>query len=287
MKLDVSVATPMTVTADTLVLERYAGEDRPGPELRRVDAALGGFLGLALRDQRFEGRAAEVADIHTGGRLAAKRVLVVGLGARGECTAEVLRRAAAAAARRARDLGAASVAISVPGAGARGLDLTARAQATGEGVLLGLYRFDRYKEKRNGDRAVGGPDPARPVRARPRGRPGGASARGAGGGGDLLRPRPHQRAREQRDGDGARRDGANHRARVRAASPRPRPGRVRADGHGRVPGREPGQRRAAPLHSPDVRPPATGAPPDRADREGHHVRFRRPRPQDRRGHGDA
>jgi leucyl aminopeptidase len=155
MKLDVGVAAPSTVAADTLVLPRYAGEERLGPELRRVDAALGGFLGLALRDQRFEGRAAEVADIHTGGRLAAKRVLVVGLGPRRECTAEALRRAAAAAARRARDLGAASLAIPALGAGARGLDLAARAQATGEGVLLGLYRFDRYKEKRDGDRAVG------------------------------------------------------------------------------------------------------------------------------------
>jgi leucyl aminopeptidase len=154
MKLDVSATAPITIAADTLVLERYAGEDRLGPDLRRVDAALGGFLGLALRDQRFEGRVAEVADIHTGGRLSAKRVLVAGLGPRGDCTAEVLRRAAAAASRRARDLGAANVAIAVLGAGVRGLDLAARAQATGEGALLGLYRFDRYKEKRNGDRAV-------------------------------------------------------------------------------------------------------------------------------------
>ena len=29
-----------------------------------------------------------------------------------------------------------------------------RAQATAEGALLGLYRFDRYKEKRQGDRAL-------------------------------------------------------------------------------------------------------------------------------------
>ncbi len=155
MKLDVSVTAPNTIAADTLVLERYAGEDRLGPESRRVDGALRGLLGLALRDQRFEGRVAEVADVHTGGRLPAKRVLVVGLGPRGDCTAEVLRRAAAAAARRARDLGAASVAIAVLGGGTRGLDLAARAQATGEGALLGLYRFDRYMEMRNGDRVVG------------------------------------------------------------------------------------------------------------------------------------
>ena len=138
MKLDVSVRTPAAATGDALVLERYAGEDRLGPEVRRVDLALGGFLALALRDQRFEGRVADVTDVHTGGRLAAKRVLVVGLGPRAECTAEVLRRAAGAVARRARDLGAASLAIPVLGTRAPGLGLAARVQATGEGVLLGL-----------------------------------------------------------------------------------------------------------------------------------------------------
>ena len=113
MKLDVSVRTPAAAPGDALVLERYAGEDRLGPEARRVDLALGGLLALALRDQRFEGRVAEIADVHTGGRLVAKRVLVVGLGPRAECTAETLRRAAAAAARRARDLGAAEVSAGV------------------------------------------------------------------------------------------------------------------------------------------------------------------------------
>jgi leucyl aminopeptidase len=156
MKLDVSTKLPVDAAADALVLECYSGEERLGPEMRRVDQALGGLLALALRDQRFEGRVAEVADVHTGGRLAAKRIIVVGLGPRGECTAEVLRRAAATAARRARDLGAATVAIPVLGTRAPSLGIVARAQATGEGALLGLYRFDRYKEKRSGDRAVDG-----------------------------------------------------------------------------------------------------------------------------------
>ena len=96
MKLDVSAKPAAETAGDALVLECYAGSDRFEPEMRRVDLALGGLLALALRDQRFEGRAAEVADVHTGGRLPAKRVLVVGLGPRAECTAEVLRRAAAA-----------------------------------------------------------------------------------------------------------------------------------------------------------------------------------------------
>jgi leucyl aminopeptidase len=154
MKVDVSARSLVEAPEDALVLECYAGEERTGPEMRRVDVALGGLLTLALRDQRFEGRVAEIADVHTGGRLPAKRVLVVGLGPRAECTAETLRRAAAAAVRRARDLASGSIALPVLGARAPGLSVMGRAQATAEGARLGLYRFDRYKEKRNGDRAV-------------------------------------------------------------------------------------------------------------------------------------
>src|SRR5262249_6931310 len=154
MKVDVSAKPLVEASGDALVLDCYAGDDRTGSEMRRVDVTLGGVLALALRDLRFEGRVAEVADVHTGGRFPAKRILVVGLGPRAECTAEALRRAAAAAARRARDLGAGSVAIPVLGSRAPGLSVTARAQATAEGVRLGFYRFDRSRAKRNGDGTV-------------------------------------------------------------------------------------------------------------------------------------
>ena len=171
MKVDVSVKAPVAAVGDALVLERHADEDGLGPEARRVDSALGGLLTLALRDQRFEARVAEVADLHTGGKLAVKRVLVVGLGPRRECTAETLRRAAAAVARRARDLAATSLTIPVLGGRARGLGMAVRAQATAEGALLGLYRFDRYKEKRQGDRALDDVHAPRPDGRGARGRP--------------------------------------------------------------------------------------------------------------------
>ena len=128
MKLDVSAKAPAETPGDVLVLERYAGEERLSPEVRRIDLALGGLLSLALQDQRFEGRIGEIADLHTGGRFPAKRVLVVGLGPRADCTAEVVRRAAAAAARRGRDLGAASLLVPVLGTRAPGLGIAQRAQ---------------------------------------------------------------------------------------------------------------------------------------------------------------
>lgn len=156
MKLSVSASALRDAAADVLVVERYAEEPGLAPDVRRVDRALGGLLTQALAEERFEGRLGETTCLHVGSRLAARRVLVVGMGPRAETTAETLRRAAAAAVRRARDLGARSVALRLLGAGTREarLPVATRAQALGEGALLGLYAFDRYKSGKGNGRAV-------------------------------------------------------------------------------------------------------------------------------------
>jgi len=152
MKLTVTAGPLTEAVGDVVVVERYAGEGGLGPDAQRLDRALDGLLGRALGEERFEGRLGETTYLHAGGRLRAARVLVVGLGPRAECRAETVRRAASAALRRARDLGARTVVM--PLLGTR-LDARSRAQAIGEGALLGLYAFDRYKAKKNGDRTVG------------------------------------------------------------------------------------------------------------------------------------
>ncbi|HEV8677016.1 MAG TPA: leucyl aminopeptidase [Methylomirabilota bacterium] len=151
MKLTVSAGPLTDVAGDVLVVERYAGEPRLTPEAVRVDRALNGLLARALAEERFEGRLGETTHLHAAGRLAVKRLVVVGMGPRGECTPESIRRAASAALRRARDLGARTVATGVLGTRA---PARVRAQALGEGALLGLYTFDRYKAKKDESRAV-------------------------------------------------------------------------------------------------------------------------------------
>jgi leucyl aminopeptidase len=82
-------------------------------------------------------------------------------------SSEVLRRAAAAAVRRARDLGARTVAAELLG---DRLTARQRAQAVVEGAILGTYHFDRYKREK-AERIVSelaSSSPTRAARARPR-----------------------------------------------------------------------------------------------------------------------
>ncbi len=146
MKLSLSQSGLTETRADALILGRHADEARLSPALASVDEALGGLLTRVMAAEKFEGKPGQLTHVHADGRrLRASRVLVAGLGPKKGSNAEVVRRAASAAARRARDLGARSAAAYLA---ADGLPARARAQATVEGAVLGTYRFDRYlKEK--------------------------------------------------------------------------------------------------------------------------------------------
>jgi leucyl aminopeptidase len=149
VKIDVGGGPLETLKNDALVIGVYAEEAKLRDAPARVDRALGGQLREVMEAERFAAKPAQVTHFHTGGRVPAGRVVVVGLGKRVDLTPETLRRAASAGVRRARDLGAKSVAIDVLG---DRLPARSRAHAVTEGSLLGAYTFDRYKREKNDKR---------------------------------------------------------------------------------------------------------------------------------------
>jgi leucyl aminopeptidase len=123
-----------------------------------------------LAAERFQGKPGQVTHLHTAGRLAAARLVAVGIGPRDDTQLETVRRAAASGVRRARDLGARRVALDLLG---DRRPVRQRAQAVVEGAMLGSYTFDRYKREKN-ERHV---DALRLVA--PSGRPGREAGEGA------------------------------------------------------------------------------------------------------------
>src|SRR5262249_1220517 len=76
--------------------------------------------------------------------IAARNVLLVGLGDRNDIDLETFRRAGAAIARKARDRKSVAVAL---GTGANGRDPADVSAAIAEGVRLGGYQFQRYRSE--------------------------------------------------------------------------------------------------------------------------------------------
>ncbi len=140
------VAEPLTsITADAIVVGVYADDKKLREPAARVDQAIGGALRAVLEAEKFQGKVSHVTHLHVNGTRPARRIVVVGLGRRAETSAETVRRAASAGLRRARDLGARSVAIEVLG---DRVPARQRAQSVVEGAILGTYAFDRYKREK-------------------------------------------------------------------------------------------------------------------------------------------
>jgi leucyl aminopeptidase len=145
-----------STTDELIVVNLFEGVERPGGATGAVDQALGGAIREVIADGDFRGKRGEIAVFYPRGALPASRVIVVGLGPQEQFTLQAVREAAAAAARKARDLGVPSFSSIVHGSGAGGFDLEQAAQAVVEGTILGLYR---YQELKNED-----PDRADPER---------------------------------------------------------------------------------------------------------------------------
>ena len=139
----VASGTPQKAEADLLAVPVFSGRAL-GPGAKAVNAGLDGTLAAFMGEAGFEGKVDEVLVVPAAG-VAARAVLLVGLGDRGKVTPETVRRAGAALARKATK--ARTVATTILDAVPAGPERAAAAQALAEGVTLGGYRFLRYKQK--------------------------------------------------------------------------------------------------------------------------------------------
>ncbi|HEX6385217.1 MAG TPA: M17 family peptidase N-terminal domain-containing protein, partial [Anaerolineae bacterium] len=146
MEIQVKQGSIQESTADTIIVNVFEGVTRPGGATGAIDQALKGAVSELIAGGDLKGKAGEVGVLYPRGAIPARRVLVAGLGNRDEFDLEGVRKAAATAIKRARDLNAKEVATIVHGAGIGGLATAEAAQATAEGSLLATYRYDAPKQ---------------------------------------------------------------------------------------------------------------------------------------------
>jgi leucyl aminopeptidase len=146
MKLAVSSSSPLQAKADALVVALTEKAKELPEAVAALDRKLRGVLAGAVRAKELTGKCNEVAAFRTEGRLAARKLFCVGLGPAKKVTLEHARQAAAVAAKAARDQGAKTVAVAQATFGVAGSDAGALSTALSEGILLGQYRFDRFKK---------------------------------------------------------------------------------------------------------------------------------------------
>ena len=145
MKFNVVAGDIAQQDVGAVVVNLFEGVTTPGGATGAVDKAMGGAISALIADGEIKGKSGEMTLIHTLGSITPKRVLIAGLGSAASFTLDGVRSVSAEAARYLNGIGVQSAATIVHGAGIAGLDEQASAQALAEGVVLGMYRFDKYK----------------------------------------------------------------------------------------------------------------------------------------------
>ena len=146
MKCKLSFSDPLNHACKLLIVGYYK-EHAQLPAVSRLDGALQGEISALYRRKEFTAKLAETAMLSTGGRIPAKRLLLVGLGERKNASEETVRQAMGAAIRKVKGSRERSCSILLadqPG------DLSRTAAAIVTGCLLGAYSFDRYNTSPDG-----------------------------------------------------------------------------------------------------------------------------------------
>ena len=143
-RISVSAAAVSSAKVDLTVCFAY---EAASPELAGVpsSSALGKALARVMRDERFKGKRREMIVWHAGGRHAAVRYVVVGLGKRQSASLDALRDGCGQVARRACASsagGARRMALLLPPVTTYGP--AELAEAAAEGIALGAYRMSKY-----------------------------------------------------------------------------------------------------------------------------------------------
>ncbi len=149
MEVVVAKSDVTEIEADVIVVNLFEGVTTPDGATGAVDTALQGMISDLIADGEITGSASELTLIHTPSSVypdfKPARVLVVGLGAVESFDTDQIRRISASVIRKLRASGVKRAATIVHGAGIGGIKGSAGAQAVVEGMLLGAYRFLKYR----------------------------------------------------------------------------------------------------------------------------------------------
>ncbi len=149
MKFSVQQGNITTVSADAIIVNLFDEVVKPSGATGAVDVALNSQISDLISSGDVSGKLGKTTVLYpASGAIAAKRVIIVGLGSALDFDLQAIRRATAASVARARELGCKTVASIVHGAGIGNLDAQSAAEALAEGALLGEYQADLHKSAR-------------------------------------------------------------------------------------------------------------------------------------------
>ncbi|UCF70812.1 MAG: leucyl aminopeptidase [candidate division WOR-3 bacterium] len=146
MKIDVVAQAIADFPGDAVVLSLYEDGRTLTAPAAAIDRRTGKLISKLVKDHEITGKLGETTVLHGCNGVKARKIIVVGTGERKDFGYETIRKAAAAAAKKARQINARNVGTIIPGLDQGDIDPARAVQSIVEGTCLALYRFSGYKK---------------------------------------------------------------------------------------------------------------------------------------------
>ena len=130
---------------EAVVAFHFEGNERLLRDTEAMDKASGGLVSEVIQSGDFQGELYQASLIYTKGTILCKRILLMGLGERGDFQLDKWRGAVSKAARILRDKGVREFSLSPYLRGERKISPEDLSQGLVEGIYLGLYQFAEFK----------------------------------------------------------------------------------------------------------------------------------------------
>ncbi|MBC8500189.1 MAG: leucyl aminopeptidase [DPANN group archaeon] len=142
MKINVKKDKSENTKTEVLIIGHFEKEKFSHPAL---DKKLKGRISKAIKEKKFEGEFKQLHSVSSLGLIAPEKILLVGLGKKKEFDLEKLRKISGFTAKVVRDGKVTSFATTLTEEDVKGRNIEEKSLTIVEGILLGLYQFDRYK----------------------------------------------------------------------------------------------------------------------------------------------
>jgi leucyl aminopeptidase len=151
VKLKTQTIDFISYKTDVLAVGMFSDAKELDKLNKELNKKLDGAIDRLIKLGDFKGKEGTNAVVYGNNKTGAKRILLVGLGEKKKATMDMVRNAAANAAKTSVELKAKTMSLALHAAFGRQFDLSAMARAIGEGVYFGSYRYDEFiTETENG-----------------------------------------------------------------------------------------------------------------------------------------
>lgn len=148
MKFKAQSGNLLDIKTDLYVVANYEGHFNPKDYSGKINQTFGKAFEKLCQQQDYKGAVAEAKLFQTHNQLKAPYVLYLGLGAAKNLNLDDVRKWGAAIQGVAAQLKCTSIAVEVPGQGAKNVGFADAVQAVVEGYLLSNYQFTAYLENK-------------------------------------------------------------------------------------------------------------------------------------------